>query len=40
VNDANTVVGEAELVWEPQKISLLTPEQMNSKEAFVSEGAA
>ncbi len=38
VNDANTVTGEAEMVWEPQKIALLTPEQMDSKEAFVSGG--
>jgi DEAD/DEAH box helicase domain-containing protein len=38
INTSSAVIGEAELVWEIQKIALLTPEQMDNKEVFIAEG--
>jgi hypothetical protein len=32
------IIGEAELAWEPMKIAYLTPEQLDSEEAFITNG--
>jgi DEAD/DEAH box helicase domain-containing protein len=38
VSDSGSVIGEAELAWERFKVALLTPEQEESKDSFISEG--
>jgi hypothetical protein len=32
------IIGEAELAWESAKIAYLTPEQLDSEEAFIANG--
>ena len=38
VDDGGKVIAEAELVWENDKIALLTPQQVESEEIFLNKG--